>query len=54
MIAAMAVPGRPSSFGHSFGPMAVVPSLHYAAGRGKAHPLNFLAGYQGRFLQCDA
>ena len=21
---------------------------------GKAHPLNFLAGYQGRFLQCDA
>lgn len=34
--------------------MAVVPSLHYAPGRGKEHPLNFLAGYQGRFLQCDA
>ena len=28
--------------------------FHYARGRGKAHPLNFLAGYQGRFLQCDA
>lgn len=28
--------------------------FHYAPGRGKAHPLNFLAGYQGRFLQCDA
>jgi len=50
----MAALARPSSFGHSFGPMAVVPSLHYAPGRGKAHPLSFLAGYQGRFLQCDA
>jgi transposase len=28
--------------------------FHYAPGRGKAYPLNFLAGYQGRFLQCDA
>lgn len=28
--------------------------FHYAPGRGKAHPLNFLAGYHGRFLQCDA
>jgi hypothetical protein len=28
--------------------------VHFAPGRGKAHPLNFLAGYRGRFLQCDA
>jgi len=28
--------------------------FHYAPGRGKAHPLTFLAGYRGRFLQCDA
>lgn len=28
--------------------------FHYAAGRGKEHPLKFLAGYRGRFLQCDA
>ena len=28
--------------------------FHYAPGRGKEHPLNFLAGYQGRFLQCDS
>ncbi len=28
--------------------------FHYAPGRGKAHPLSFLAGYQGRFLQYDA
>ena len=28
--------------------------FHYAPGRGKEHPLKFLAGYQGRFLQCDA
>lgn len=28
--------------------------FHYASGRGKAHPLNFLSGYRGRFLQCDA
>jgi len=28
--------------------------FHYAPGRGKEHPLNFLAGYCGRFLQCDA
>jgi transposase len=28
--------------------------FHYAPGRGKVHPLKFLAGYQGRFLQCDA
>jgi transposase len=28
--------------------------FHYAPGRGKAHPLEFLAGYRGRFLQCDA
>ena len=27
--------------------------FHYAPGRGKAHPLSFLAGYRGRFLQCD-
>jgi len=26
--------------------------FHYAPGRGKEHPLKFLAGYQGRFLQC--
>ncbi|MDP4034187.1 MAG: IS66 family transposase [Pseudorhodobacter sp.] len=50
----MAALARPSSFGHPFGPMAVVPSLHYVPGRGKEHPLKFLAGYQGRFLQCDA
>jgi transposase len=28
--------------------------FHYAPGRGKEHPLKFLAGYRGRFLQCDA
>ena len=28
--------------------------FHYAPGRGKAHPLKFLGGYRGRFLQCDA
>jgi len=28
--------------------------FHYASGRGKQHPLKFLAGYRGRFLQCDA
>ena len=28
--------------------------FHYAPGRGKEHPLKFLAGYQGRFLQCEA
>ena len=28
--------------------------FHYAPGRGKEHPLNFLAGYRGLFLQCDA
>lgn len=28
--------------------------FHHAPGRGKEHPLKFLAGYQGRFLQCDA
>jgi len=28
--------------------------FHYAPGRGKEHPLRFLAGYRGRFLQCDA
>ena len=28
--------------------------FHYAPGRGKEHPLNFRAGYRGRFLQCDA
>ena len=54
MIAVMEVSARPSSFGHSFGPMAVMPSLPYTSGRGKEHPLKFLAGYQGRFLQCDA
>jgi len=26
--------------------------FHYAPGRGKEHPLKFLAGYRGRFLQC--
>ena len=46
--------GPPIVFGHSFGPMAVMPSLHYAPGRGKEHPLKFLGGYRGRFLQCDA
>jgi transposase len=46
--------GPPIVFGHSFEPVAVMPSLHYAPGRGKAHPLKFLAGYRGRFLQCDA
>jgi len=25
--------------------------FHYAPGRGKEHPLKFLAGYQGQFLQ---
>jgi transposase len=28
--------------------------FHYAPGRGQGHPLKFLAGYRGRFLQCDA
>jgi len=28
--------------------------FHYAPGRGKEHPLRFLEGYSGRFLQCDA
>lgn len=28
--------------------------FHYAPGRGREHPLRFLAGYRGRFLQCDA
>lgn len=28
--------------------------FHYAPGRGKEHPLKFLEGYQGIFLQCDA
>jgi transposase len=28
--------------------------FHYAPGRGKQHPLSFLARYRGRFLQCDA
>ena len=28
--------------------------FHYASGRGKEHPLKFLGGYRGRFLQCDA
>ena len=28
--------------------------FHYAPGRGKEHPLKFLAGSRGRFLQCDA
>jgi hypothetical protein len=28
--------------------------FHYAPGRGREHPLKFLAGYRGRFLQCDA
>ena len=28
--------------------------FHYAPGRGKEHPLKFLGGYRGRFLQCDA
>jgi len=46
--------GPPIVFGHSFGPMAVMPSLHYAPGRGKEHPLKFLAGSRGRLLQCDA
>jgi hypothetical protein len=27
--------------------------FHCAPDRGKEHPLKFLAGYQGRFLQCD-
>lgn len=27
--------------------------FHYAPGRGGEHPLKFLAGYCGRFLQCD-
>jgi transposase len=27
--------------------------FHYAPGRGAEHPLKFLAGYRGRFLQCD-
>jgi len=28
--------------------------FQYASGRGKEHPLRFLNGYQGRYLQCDA
>jgi hypothetical protein len=28
--------------------------FHCASGRGKQHPLKVLAGYRGRFLQCDA
>lgn len=28
--------------------------FHYAPGRGREHPLKFLDGYRGRFLQCDA
>ncbi|TGN68718.1 IS66 family transposase [Paracoccus liaowanqingii] len=28
--------------------------FYYAPGRGREHPLRFLAGYRGRFLQCDA
>ena len=28
--------------------------FHYTPGRGKEHPLKFLSGYRGRFLQCDA
>ena len=40
--------GPPIVFGHSFGPMAVMPSLRYAPGRGREHPLKFLAGYRGR------
>ncbi len=31
-----------------------MPSLLYTPGRSKEHPLKFLAGYQGRFLRCDA
>jgi hypothetical protein len=31
-----------------------MPSLHSAPGRGKAHPLNVLAGCRGRFRQGDA
>jgi transposase len=27
--------------------------FHYAPGRGAQHPQTFLAGYRGRFLQCD-
>ena len=27
--------------------------FHYAPGRGREPPLRFLAGYRGRFLQCD-
>lgn len=27
--------------------------FHYAPGRGAYHPQHFLAGYRGRFLQCD-
>lgn len=27
--------------------------FHYAPGRGAVHPMRFLAGYRGRFLQCD-
>ena len=28
--------------------------FHYAPCRGREHPLKFLAGYRGQFLQCDA
>lgn len=28
--------------------------FHFAPRRGKAHPLKLPAGYQGRFVQCDA
>ncbi|MFN3724558.1 MAG: hypothetical protein ACK4VZ_16150 [Paracoccaceae bacterium] len=28
--------------------------FHYVPGRGEEHPLKFLAGYRGQFLQCDA
>ena len=33
--------------------MAFMPSIHYAPGRGREHPLKFLAGYEGTYLQCD-
>jgi transposase len=39
--------------GHGGAGPPIVP-FRYAPGRGKAHPLDFLAGYRGRFLQCDA
>ncbi|WP_275600384.1 IS66 family transposase [Paracoccus versutus] len=43
----------PVVFGHSLEPVAFMPSIHYAPGRGAVHALRFLEGYCGQFVQCD-